>query len=275
MHSGRRFKRLFSDSWQPLTPKQLGEHWPLSLRLAWLFLSLWVSLDSHCWAIFKLIQTHFRRDISLTANADKVFPHFIAYHLPPGISGLVVAAMFAAAMSSIDSGVNSITAVVVTDLLHRRPANADTDVASVPGVAALPDGTASSPNDPPQTNSQPDSSVVRSQTNSQNESTNHLATARWMAFAIGAIVVVGSSFMGAIPGNITAVTTKTANLLATPIFALFFLRAVRAVCKSQRSHHWRGLWNNNRRPDCLLRTDLRIGCRPESASNGSPQLLLP
>ena len=57
--------------------------------------------------------------MSLSENADKVFPHFIAFHLPVGISGLVVAAMFAAAMSSIDSGVNSITAVVMTDGLDR------------------------------------------------------------------------------------------------------------------------------------------------------------
>lgn len=57
--------------------------------------------------------------MSLKENADKVFPTFIAYHLPPGVSGFVVAAMFAAAMSSIDSGVNSITAVVMTDGLDR------------------------------------------------------------------------------------------------------------------------------------------------------------
>ncbi|MGZ0168621.1 MAG: sodium:solute symporter family transporter [Planctomycetales bacterium] len=58
--------------------------------------------------------------IHLKDNADKVFPHFIAFHLPPGVSGLVVAAMFAAAMSSIDSGVNSITAVVMSDVLDRH-----------------------------------------------------------------------------------------------------------------------------------------------------------
>ena len=55
----------------------------------------------------------------LDANADQVFPHYIAFHLPSGISGLVVAAMFAAAMSSIDSGVNSMTAVITTDFLER------------------------------------------------------------------------------------------------------------------------------------------------------------
>jgi len=52
-------------------------------------------------------------------SADDLFPLFISKHLPVGVSGLVVAAMFAAAMSSIDSGVNSITAVVQTDFLGR------------------------------------------------------------------------------------------------------------------------------------------------------------
>ena len=58
-------------------------------------------------------------DLDLKEDADQVFPHMISYHLPVGISGLVVSAMFAAAMSSIDSGVNSITAVVLTDYLDR------------------------------------------------------------------------------------------------------------------------------------------------------------
>lgn len=57
--------------------------------------------------------------INLNQNADKIFPRFIAFHLPPGVSGIVIAAMFAAAMSSLDSGINSITAVVTTDLLDR------------------------------------------------------------------------------------------------------------------------------------------------------------
>jgi len=55
----------------------------------------------------------------LKNDADKIFPHFIAFHLPPGVTGIVIAAMFAAAMSSIDSGVNSITAVVTSDLVDR------------------------------------------------------------------------------------------------------------------------------------------------------------
>ena len=57
--------------------------------------------------------------MTLQEDGDKIFPLFIRQALPPGIAGLVVAAMFAAAMSSIDSGVNSISAVVLTDLLDR------------------------------------------------------------------------------------------------------------------------------------------------------------
>ncbi|HRJ10827.1 MAG TPA: hypothetical protein PLP58_19760 [Prosthecobacter sp.] len=57
--------------------------------------------------------------LDLKGKADKIFPHFIAFHLPPVVSGLVVSGLFAAAMSSLDSGVNSITAVVTRDFLDR------------------------------------------------------------------------------------------------------------------------------------------------------------
>ena len=112
------------------------------------------------------------------AEADHLFPRFIAFHLPPGISGLVVAAMFAAAMSSIDSGVNSITAVVMTDFLDRFGLRPETEK-------------------------------------------GHVRAAQLLALVIGGTVVIGSSFIGAIPGNITEVTQKSVNLLVGPIFALF------------------------------------------------------
>jgi SSS family solute:Na+ symporter len=66
-------------------------------------------------------------NLDITKDADKMFPRFISHHLPMGVSGLVVAAMFAAAMSSIDSGVNSITAVVMTDFLGRSRWNPKSD----------------------------------------------------------------------------------------------------------------------------------------------------
>lgn len=56
---------------------------------------------------------------TLEEAADRLFPYFISHHIPVGLSGLVVSGLFAAAMSSIDSGVNSISAVVMTDFVDR------------------------------------------------------------------------------------------------------------------------------------------------------------
>ncbi len=50
-------------------------------------------------------------------QADQVLPYFILKHIPTGLAGLVIAAVIAAAMSSLDSGVNSIATVIVVDLL--------------------------------------------------------------------------------------------------------------------------------------------------------------
>jgi len=49
--------------------------------------------------------------------SDQIFPHFIANHLPPGLSGLVVAAILAAALSS---SLSAIAATVVSDLVKPR-----------------------------------------------------------------------------------------------------------------------------------------------------------
>jgi len=46
-------------------------------------------------------------------GGDRVFPDFITRHMPPGLAGLVVAAIFAAAMSS---SLNSIAATAMNDL---------------------------------------------------------------------------------------------------------------------------------------------------------------
>ena len=56
---------------------------------------------------------------SLHESADKLFPQYIANQLPVGISGLVVVALFAAVMSSVDSGINAVTAVILTDFVGR------------------------------------------------------------------------------------------------------------------------------------------------------------
>ncbi len=61
------------------------------------------------------------RATELTASdiGDKVFPHFIATELPVGVAGLLIAAILAAAMSSIDTSLNSSATVYLSDI-HQR-----------------------------------------------------------------------------------------------------------------------------------------------------------
>jgi SSS family solute:Na+ symporter len=51
--------------------------------------------------------------------ADRVFPHFIVTGLPAGVVGLLIAAIFAAAMSTVDSSINSSSTLILTDFYKR------------------------------------------------------------------------------------------------------------------------------------------------------------
>jgi len=55
-------------------------------------------------------------------QTDRIFPYFIVNHLPPGVVGLVLAAIFAAAMSTLSSSLNSSSAAIVNDFY--QPATA-------------------------------------------------------------------------------------------------------------------------------------------------------
>lgn len=53
-------------------------------------------------------------------RSDSVFPWFIVSVLPPGITGLLVASIFAAAMSTISSSLNSSATIFLTDYYQRH-----------------------------------------------------------------------------------------------------------------------------------------------------------
>ena len=61
----------------------------------------------------------FGDDQSLTNNSDQLFPRFISKGLPVGITGLVIAGLLAAAMSSLSSGMNSASSVITSDFISR------------------------------------------------------------------------------------------------------------------------------------------------------------
>ncbi|MDP6636886.1 MAG: sodium:solute symporter [Phycisphaerae bacterium] len=53
---------------------------------------------------------------------DQILPLFMVQQMPAGVAGLAIAGLFAAAMSSVDSSMNSVSAVVTTDGYRRfRP----------------------------------------------------------------------------------------------------------------------------------------------------------
>ena len=77
--------------------------------------------EQHLWVFFR----HNPGDLNPHGRTDDVFPWFISQELPAGLSGLVIAGLFAATMSTISSSMNSIATVVTTDFykLFRKTAS--------------------------------------------------------------------------------------------------------------------------------------------------------
>ncbi len=59
------------------------------------------------------------QEFSTGSAKDQLLPHFVIHHAGGyGMTGLILAGLFAAAMSSLDTGINSMTATRVTDWLN-------------------------------------------------------------------------------------------------------------------------------------------------------------
>lgn len=68
-------------------------------------------------ALYAFYRSHPEQlDPSLTT--DQVFPLFISREMPPGIAGLIVAGIFAAAQSTVSTSMNSTATTLVTDFLR-------------------------------------------------------------------------------------------------------------------------------------------------------------
>jgi solute:Na+ symporter, SSS family len=62
---------------------------------------------------------HYPALLPADLTPDQVMPHFVNTQVPAVITGLLVAAVFAAAMSSLDSALNSLSAALTVDFLTR------------------------------------------------------------------------------------------------------------------------------------------------------------
>jgi solute:Na+ symporter, SSS family len=58
---------------------------------------------------------NYHPDTLLPTDAEKVFPYFVATQLPVGFLGVVIAAILAATMSSITSGINALSGSLMND----------------------------------------------------------------------------------------------------------------------------------------------------------------
>jgi SSS family solute:Na+ symporter len=86
------------------------------------------------WALFMLIGTSVWSYFQLSAEAipshitkaDQMFPYFLSAHLPPGMLGLLLAALTGAAMTMLASDLNSLASVATEDFYRAvRPNSTD------------------------------------------------------------------------------------------------------------------------------------------------------
>ena len=78
---------------------------------------LWGFYEAHPAELAQLAEM---KNLTGRPAGDNALPHFMAHHLPGGVGGLLVAALFAAAMSTIDTSLNSSATITLNDLCKRR-----------------------------------------------------------------------------------------------------------------------------------------------------------
>jgi len=77
--------------------------------------TLFMFIGTQLWAFYRLTGESLPAYIT---KADQVFPYFIRTHVPAGVAGLIMAALFGAAMATLSSDLNCISVVVVEDFYH-------------------------------------------------------------------------------------------------------------------------------------------------------------
>ena len=116
---------------------------------------------------------------------DWKYPYFIATVMPAGVAGLLIAALYAATMSSVDSGINSCTTAFLVDFWQRLKYG----------------------------------EVRPSEGAHQHQ---QLVQARILTVVLGTIVTVLACFVGRL-GDLIEITNKIVNSFAGPMFAIFLL----------------------------------------------------
>ncbi len=125
-------------------------------------------------------------------NGDKVFPYFIATQMPLGWKGMMIAAIMAAAMSSIDSGLNSSTTAIITDFFKRFRWNASRLLSSFSHGLSV------------------------------DSASQELKLSRWLTLLLGVVITFLACFVGRL-GSIMEIANKLVNSFAGPMIGVFLL----------------------------------------------------
>jgi len=84
---------------------------------------LYVPVSLLFFIIGTLLFVHYKVDPNLLPaglTSDQIFPYFIVNGLPTGITGLLIAAVFSAGMSTISTSINSSATIILTDFFEHK-----------------------------------------------------------------------------------------------------------------------------------------------------------
>lgn len=82
----------------------------------WIFLPVFLVFYGTGLVLYAFYQQHGDPlAAGIVSGADQILPHFVVTQLPAGLPGLLIAAIFAASMSTISAGVNSLTSATLCD----------------------------------------------------------------------------------------------------------------------------------------------------------------
>ena len=107
------------------------------------FLSIFVSIIFYTigTGLYTFFKTHPAAIDVTMQKTDAIFPFFMMSQLPAGLAGLLIAALFAATMSTISSNINSISTAFTMDMYKKmRPNISDKKTLSVARWAGIVSG---------------------------------------------------------------------------------------------------------------------------------------
>ena len=145
-------------------------------------------------ALFAYFQTH---DLPPEFQTDKLLPYFMSLAFPAGAVGLVIAAIAAASMSSLNSAINSCSSVAVVDFYNRVWLGRE----------------------------------VRRGAHSPEEERAQLRVSRWFTIFFGGVGTVMAVNVSRI-GSLLEIANKLINAFTGPLFGIYILAMFSARASS-------------------------------------------